>query len=149
MFGKEGTDQQAAISTILGNDCKFTGDVEAKGTIRIDGEFDGKIVSTDSVIVGTGGVVKGEVHAVHAMVSGTVEGNIFAKKKVELQSGSRLIGDVESISLVIEDGVFFEGKSKMRKEGETFTQKPKVFHRAEEKKEDSAFKAKEKEKVKE
>jgi cytoskeletal protein CcmA (bactofilin family) len=149
MFGKEGTDQQAAISTILGNDCKFTGDVEAKGTIRIDGEFDGKIISTDSVIVGNSGIVKGELHASHAMVSGTVEGNIFAKKKVELQSGSRLIGDVESMSLVIEDGVFFEGKSKMRKEGEAFVQKPKVFHAAEEKKdEQSAFKAKEKEKVK-
>ena len=149
MFGKEGTDQQAAISTILGNDCKFTGDVDAKGTIRIDGEFDGKIVSTDSVIVGNSGVVKGEVHAAHAMVSGTVEGNIFAKKKVELQSGSRLIGDVESMSLVIEDGVFFEGKSKMRKEGEAFVQKPKVFHSAEQKKEEAESGFKPKEKVKE
>jgi len=149
MFGKEGTDQQAAISTILGNDCKFTGDVEAKGTIRIDGEFDGKIVSTDSVIVGTSGVVKGELHAAHAMVSGTVEGNIFAKKKVELQAGSRLIGDVESMSLVIEDGVFFEGKSKMRKEGEAFVQKPKVFHSAEQKKQEEAPGFKPKEKVKE
>jgi cytoskeletal protein CcmA (bactofilin family) len=145
MFGKEGTDQQAAISTILGNDCKFTGDVDAKGTIRIDGEFDGKIVSSDSVIVGNSGIVKGEVHATQAMISGTVEGNIFAKKKVELQSGSRLIGDVESMSLVIEDGVFFEGKSKMRKEGEAFIQKPKVFHAVEEKKEEhSGFKVKEK-----
>jgi cytoskeletal protein CcmA (bactofilin family) len=150
MFGKEGTDQQAAISTILGNDCKFTGDVDAKGTIRIDGEFDGKIMSTDSVIVGTSGVVKGELHASHAVVSGTVEGNIFAKKKVELQAGSRLIGDVESMSLVIEDGVFFEGKSKMRKEGEAFIQKPKVFQPSEAKKEEhSGFKPKEKEKVKE
>lgn len=149
MFGKEGAEQQAAISTILGSDCKFTGDVDAKGTIRIDGEFDGKILSTDSVIVGKSGIVKGEVHASHAMVSGTVEGNIFAKKKVELQSGSRLIGDVESMSLVIEDGVFFEGKSKMRKEGEAFVQKPKVFHSVEEKKvETPGFKPKEKEKEK-
>jgi cytoskeletal protein CcmA (bactofilin family) len=150
MFGKEGADQQAAVSTILGNDCKFTGDVDAKGTIRIDGEFDGKIVSSDSVIVGSSGIVKGELHASHAMISGTVEGNIFAKKKVELKAGSRLIGDVESMSLVIEDGVFFEGKSKMRKEGEAFIQqKPKVFHTIEEKKDEHAeFRAKEKEKVK-
>jgi cytoskeletal protein CcmA (bactofilin family) len=150
MFGKEGTEQQAAVSTILGNDCKFTGDVEAKGTIRVDGEFDGKIVSSDSVVVGNGGVVKGEMHTNHAMVSGTVEGNIFAKKKVELKSGSRLIGDVESMSLVIEDGVFFEGKSKMRKEGEAFVQKPRVFHNIEEKKsEQPDFKARDKEREKE
>lgn len=132
MFGKEGTDAQAPISSILGNDCKFTGDADAKGTIRVDGEFDGKISSADSVIVGKGGIVKGEIHAAHTVVSGTVEGNIFAKKKVELESGSRLIGDVESMSLVIEDGVFFEGRSKMRKEGEGFVQKPRIVKAVEE-----------------
>lgn len=132
MFGKEGHDQQAAISSILGSDCKFTGDVDAKGTIRIDGEFEGKIVSSDSVIVGKGGTVRGEIQAAHTVVSGTVEGNIYAKRKVELESGCRLIGDVESMSLVIEDGVFFEGKSKMRKEGEAFIEKPRVFQSVEE-----------------
>jgi len=72
MFGKEGAEQQAAVSSILGNGCKFTGDVDAKGTIRVDGEFDGKIVSTDSVVVGKGGIVKGEIHASHAAVSGSI-----------------------------------------------------------------------------
>jgi cytoskeletal protein CcmA (bactofilin family) len=128
MFGKEATEAQAAISTILGHDCKFTGDIDAKGSVRVDGEFDGKILSSDSVIVGKGGVVKGEIHAGHAVVSGTVEGNVFAKKKVELEAGARLIGDVESVSLVIEDGVFFEGRSKMRKEGDAFAPRPKIVN---------------------
>lgn len=136
MFGKEGVDQQGAVSSILSGEVKFVGDLDAKGSIRIDGEFEGKIVSSDSVIVGRGGTVKGEIHAVHTVVSGTMEGNIFAKKKVELESGSRLIGDVESMSLVIEDGVFFEGRSKMRKEGESFPEKPRIVKRAEEKKEE-------------
>ena len=140
MFGKEGVDQQGAVSSILSSEVKFVGDLDAKGSIRIDGEFEGKIMSTDAVIVGRGGTVKGEVHAVHAVVSGTMEGNIFAKKKVELESGSRLIGDVESMSLVIEDGVFFEGRSKMRKEGEGFADKPKIVKRAEEKREEASVK---------
>jgi cytoskeletal protein CcmA (bactofilin family) len=126
MFGKETTEAQAAISTILGHDCKFTGDIDAKGSVRVDGEFEGKILSSDSVIVGKGGNVKGEINASHAVVSGTVEGNVFAKKKVELEAGARLIGDVESVSLVIEDGVFFEGRSKMRKEGDGFAARPKI-----------------------
>lgn len=128
MFGKETTEAQGAISTILGHDCKFTGDIDTKGSIRVDGDFEGKITSSDSVIVGKGGMVKGEIHAAHAVVSGNVEGNVFAKKKVELESGARLIGDVESVSLVIEDGVFFEGRSKMKKEGEGFIPpKPKII----------------------
>jgi cytoskeletal protein CcmA (bactofilin family) len=127
MFGKEGGEQQAAISSILGSGCKFTGDVDAKGSIRVDGEFEGKIMASDSVLVGKGGVVKGEIHSSHAAVSGTVEGNIFAKRKVELESGSRLIGDVESMSLIIEDGVFFEGRSKMKKEAEGYTPKPTLL----------------------
>jgi cytoskeletal protein CcmA (bactofilin family) len=140
MFGKEGTDQQGAVSSILSSEVKFTGDLDAKGSIRIDGEFEGKINSTDTVIVGRGGSVKGEIHAVHAVVSGTLEGNIFANKKVELESGSRLIGDVESMSLVIQDGVFFEGRSKMRKDGEAFSAKPKITRRPEESKEGAAVK---------
>ena len=59
MFGKEGTTEaQGAISTILGHDCKFTGDIDAKGSVRIDGDFEGKMISSDSVIVGKGGMVR-------------------------------------------------------------------------------------------
>lgn len=134
MFGKEAGDAQGTVSSILGENCKFTGDVEAKGTLRIDGVLDGKIEASDTVIVGKGGTVKGEIHAAHAVVSGTVEGNVFAKRKIELESGSRLIGDVESVSLVIEDGVFFEGSSKMRKESDAYSQKPKIVKQPEEEK---------------
>jgi cytoskeletal protein CcmA (bactofilin family) len=134
MFGKEAGDSQGTVSSILGENCKFTGDVEAKGTLRIDGVLDGKIEASDTVIVGKGGTVKGEIHAAHAVVSGTVEGNVYAKRKIELESGSKLIGDVESVSLVIEDGVFFEGSSKMRKESDTYTAKPKIVKQPEEEK---------------
>lgn len=134
MFGKEAGDAQGTVSSILGENCKFTGDVEARGTLRIDGVLDGKIEASDTVIVGKGGTVKGEIHAAHAVVSGTVEGNIFAKRKIELESGSKVIGDVESISLVIEDGVFFEGTSKMRKESDAYTPKPKIVKQPEEEK---------------
>jgi cytoskeletal protein CcmA (bactofilin family) len=128
MFGKEATEAQGTINTILGHDCKFTGNIDAKGSVRIDGDFEGKVVSSDSVIVGKGGMVRGEIHAAHAVVSGNVEGNVFAKKKVELEGGARLIGDVESVSLVIEDGVFFEGRSKMKRDGEGFAPpKPKII----------------------
>ncbi len=139
MFGKEGT-EQGAVSSILGSGCKFVGDVDAKGTIRVDGEFEGKIVSTDSVIVGKGGIVRGEIHTNHATISGTVEGNIFAKRKVELESGSKLIGDVESMSLVIEDGVFFEGKSKMLKEAQGYTPPKPKFQKAPEPKQEAPAK---------
>ncbi len=134
MFGKEAGDAQGTVSSILGENCKFTGDVEARGTLRIDGVLDGKIEASDTVIVGKGGTVKGEIHAAHAVVSGTVEGNIFAKRKIELESGSKVIGDVESISLVIEDGVFFEGSSKMKKESDAYTPKPKIVKQPEEEK---------------
>lgn len=134
MFGKEAGDAQGTVSSILGENCKFTGDVEARGTLRIDGVLDGKIEASDTVIVGKGGTVKGEIHAAHAVVSGTVEGNIFAKRKIELESGSKVIGDVESISLVIEDGVFFEGSSKMKKESDGYTPKPKIVKQPEEEK---------------
>jgi cytoskeletal protein CcmA (bactofilin family) len=57
MFGKEATETQGTINTILGHDCNFTGNNEAKGSVRIDGDFEGKVTSSDSVIVGKCGMV--------------------------------------------------------------------------------------------
>jgi cytoskeletal protein CcmA (bactofilin family) len=116
MFGKEGEGMiaEGKMNSIIGKGCTIKGTIDVQeGTLRIDGEFEGTVNCPDTLIVGKGGKVKAEVKVKSAVVGGTVIGNIDAKEKIELQAGSRLEGDIKTVRLVIDEGVFFEGACKM------------------------------------
>jgi cytoskeletal protein CcmA (bactofilin family) len=115
MFGKEAesTTGQGSLNSILGQGCKVKGDIELKGTIRIDGEFDGSIDCPETIIIGKSGVVKADLTVKNAIIGGKVVGNIQATNKIELQTGSHVQGDIATTRLVIDEGVFFEGNCKM------------------------------------
>jgi cytoskeletal protein CcmA (bactofilin family) len=121
MFGKEAetTTGQGSLNSILGQGCKVKGDIELKGTIRVDGEFEGKIDCPDTLIVGKSGVVKANVNVKNAVIGGKIIGNISATNKIELQTGSHVEGDIATTRLVIDEGVFFEGNCKMGSSGTT------------------------------
>ena len=123
MFSKEmeTTTGQGSLNSILGQGCKFKGEIELKGTIRVDGEFEGKVKCPDTLIIGKSGVVKADVNVKNAIIGGKLIGNITATNKIELQTGSHVQGDIETVRLVIDEGVFFEGNCRM---GESTRQKP-------------------------
>ncbi len=91
MFTKEveSTTGQGSLNTILGQGCKFKGEIQLKGTIRVDGEFEGKVECPDTLIIGKSGVVKANVEVKNAIIGGKLVGNIKATNKIELQTGSR------------------------------------------------------------
>lgn len=116
MFGKDAdtiSGGEGSLNSILGPGCKVKGTIETKGTIRIDGEFEGGIDCPDTLIIGKSGVVKADVQVKNAVIGGKVVGNIEATNKIELQTGSHVEGDISTARLVIDEGVFFEGACKM------------------------------------
>jgi cytoskeletal protein CcmA (bactofilin family) len=115
MFGKEPetTTGQGSLNSILGQGCKVKGEIELKGTIRIDGDFEGKLDCPDTLIIGKSGVVKADVNVKNAIIGGKIVGNISATNKIELQTGSHVEGDIATTRLVIDEGVFFEGNCRM------------------------------------
>jgi len=126
MFSKEAetTTGHGSLNTILGQGSKFKGEVELKGTIRVDGEFDGKIDGPDTLIIGKSGVVKANVVVKNAIIGGKLQGNIVASNKIELQTGSHVQGDIETVRLVIDEGVFFEGNCRMGASSKPKQQQP-------------------------
>jgi len=138
MFGKEAetTTGQGSLNSILGQGCKVKGEIELKGTIRVDGEFDGKIQCPDTLIVGKSGVVKADVNVKNAVIGGKIIGNINATNKIELQTGSHVEGDIATTRLVIDEGVFFEGNCKMGSgQSVSSAQTEKSWSKSEDKKE--------------
>ena len=116
MFGKEGdaiTGGEGNLNSILGPGCKVKGNIDLKGTLRIDGDFDGEINCPETLIIGKSGVVKADVKVKNAVIGGKLIGNVAATNKIELQTGSHVEGDISTARLVIDEGVFFEGACKM------------------------------------
>lgn len=119
IFKKEEGAVSAAVTgvnSILGDGSSFKGNIRVDGSLRVDGEFEGNLTVTESLIVGKTGNVKAEVEVGEAVVAGHVTGSIRASERVELQTGSRMEGDVFTQSFMIEDGVFFRGSCHMGKE---------------------------------
>ncbi len=108
------------MNTILGKDTTFTGTVEVKGGLRIDGVVKGKIISSDEVTIGSTGMVEAQIEANSVVVAGRLLGDIVASDRIELQANSDVEGDLRSKSLVIEQGAVFCGGCQM-KEGQRTT----------------------------
>ena len=100
------------INTLLGKGTTFEGKLTFEGTVRIDGKFNGTIVTNDVLVVGEGAKVDAEISCGTVVVEGEVNGNIVASAAVELRPTSRLHGDVETLSLSVDRGAVFEGASR-------------------------------------
>jgi cytoskeletal protein CcmA (bactofilin family) len=96
--------------TQIGADLTIVGNLISKGEVHIDGDLQGDL-HAGNVVIGesariTGGIVADEV-VVRGMVQGSIRG-----KRVVLQSSSKVEGDIFHSQLAIEQGAFFEGKSR-------------------------------------
>jgi cytoskeletal protein CcmA (bactofilin family) len=100
---------------ILGKGSRFEGKLGFDGTVRIDGEFKGDIVSDGKLVVGDNAHIDGNVSVGVAVVSGTLTGTLKAKTLVELKPHARVHGEITTASLVIERGAQFDGTVKMTK----------------------------------
>ena len=105
--------KQEGIMNILGGGTKFKGTIHVTGNLRIDGEFDGNMNISETLIIGKTGKVKGEVKTKNSIIGGYVNGNLQADEKVELQASAKFEGDLICKKLIIEEGVLFDGNCKM------------------------------------
>ena len=99
--------------TFLGKGTRLEGKLKFEGTIRVDGRFAGEIVSDGNLVVGQGGYVEADIRVGYVTISGEVHGNILATEKVEIQAPGKVFGDIKAPSVVIGDGVVFEGRTEM------------------------------------
>jgi cytoskeletal protein CcmA (bactofilin family) len=99
-----------AGSSVIGADLVITGNLEAKGEVQIDGEVQGDI-RAGRIVIGEQAHVVGALIANEIVVRGNVQGSIRGNQ-VTFQAASRVEGDVFHKSLAIEQGAFFEGKSR-------------------------------------
>jgi cytoskeletal protein CcmA (bactofilin family) len=105
------------LNALLGKGSSFEGKLLFEGSVRIDGKFTGEIVSTDTLIIGEGADVKGDIQVGSLVVVGDYNGNAKASKGIELRAPAKVRGTLITASIVIERGVFFDGTCKMDSSG--------------------------------
>lgn len=103
----------SAVSGVIEQGCEFEGKLCFQGTVRIGGTFRGEIFTPDTLIIGEGARVQGQIEAGTVIISGEVNGSIRAKRRVEIHRPAIFRGDITTPSLSVDEGVIFEGSSKM------------------------------------
>jgi cytoskeletal protein CcmA (bactofilin family) len=106
---KEGT-----LSGYVGNGTSLTGEASFRGMLRIDGHLTGRVTSTDgTLLVGTNGQVDADIEVAVATINGTVNGDITATERLEMGRAAHVKGNIQTPSLMIEQGAIFEGSCRM------------------------------------
>jgi cytoskeletal protein CcmA (bactofilin family) len=107
--------EPSRVETIIGPGATIKGEINTRGTVRVDGNVEGKVNADGSVIVGEKGVINAEVTAGLVVIGGTVHGKVNGRDKVEILSTGRLHGDVSTkpARFVVAEGVIFEGRCSM------------------------------------
>ncbi len=99
------------INSIIGDDTQIKGEIITKGSIRMGGEFEGKIQAYGDILVGEGSRVTGTISGAKIIVSGDVNGNIFASGGLEITKKGKVVGDIVSDKLVVDEGAVYKGKA--------------------------------------
>lgn len=107
--------------SIIGSDLKLVGNAFSDGEVQVDGKIEGDIKCA-SLVVGDNAEITGGVVAEDVVVRGKVNGSIRGLR-VTLQSSSHVEGDIHHQSLAIEQGAFFEGKSRREEDPVSSTAK--------------------------
>lgn len=116
MFGsnKKLVNGVGQMETVIGKDTMFKGNISSKGTIRIDGQFEGDISTIGNIMVGDNAIITAQLTALNATIAGTVYGNVDVSEKLELLPSARMYGDIKVGVVTISEGATFKGSCEMR-----------------------------------
>jgi len=112
-FGSNDDKGVGHMETLIGPDAVLKGTFTAKGSVRIDGEIHGNISCEEGVVVGSKGLVRGHITAKSVVLGGRVKGNVTASRRLEVERGAVIEGDLSTPLLLVEEGASFEGNCHM------------------------------------
>jgi cytoskeletal protein CcmA (bactofilin family) len=109
-------DADSRNTATIGKAVKVIGQIFTKEDLNVDGDIEGTIESADNkVTIGTTGRVQASVKAREVVIFGQVQGNVEAADKVDIRREAKLVGDITTARISIEDGALFKGSIDIRK----------------------------------
>jgi len=97
--------------TLIGRTMTIRGRLSSQENILLNGEIEGDLeIPAHRLTVGLAGRIRGDVLAAEVVAMGTVEGNVDARQRFAIHAGARMIGNIRTPSVTIEEGAFFKGR---------------------------------------
>jgi cytoskeletal protein CcmA (bactofilin family) len=106
--------KQSDMEVIVGPESGIKGEITSKGTVRVDGTFDGNVVA-ECVIIGETGAICGDIVVKTCIIGGKLTGNVRASEGVEVRHRGEICGDIYAQRLVMAEGAKFDGHSYMQR----------------------------------
>ena len=103
------------LTDFIDEGSEIDGTYSFTGTAMINGKLRGEINSRGTLIVGDKARITATIRAATVIIRGEVVGNVIATERVELSGTASLYGDIEAPTVVVAEGVVFEGQCRMTK----------------------------------
>lgn len=112
--------KEGRLSGYVGSGTTLTGETSFQSMLRIDGHLTGRVASeTGTLIIGGSGQVDANIAVAAAVINGIVNGDIIATEKIQLGRTARVVGNIQTPRLVLEEGALLEGNCSMLKAKES------------------------------
>jgi cytoskeletal protein CcmA (bactofilin family) len=97
-------------SATIGKAVKIIGQIFSKEDLYVDGDVEGTIECQDNKLtIGPNGKLQAAVRAREVIVLGQIKGNVESTDRIDIRKDARLVGDIKTARIVIEDGAYFKG----------------------------------------
>jgi cytoskeletal protein CcmA (bactofilin family) len=97
-------------SATIGKAVKINGQIHSKEDLFVDGDVEGVLEAPEhKLTIGQHGIVHATIKAREVVALGTIQGNVEATDKIEIRKEAKLVGDIRTARIIIEDGAYFKG----------------------------------------
>src|SRR5947209_10556040 len=97
-------------SATLGKNVTVKGQIFAREDLTIDGEVEGTVECHEHrLTIGPNARVQAGLKAREIIIQGSIQGNVDATDKIDIKKEAKLVGDIKTSRIVIEDGAYFKG----------------------------------------
>ena len=111
-MSKNNSNSQSIVN-IIGSDTVIDGSISSESDVRVDGHVKGTLITKSKVVIGTSGLIEGDVACNNADVSGKVEGKMTVMELLKLNGSAVIEGDIITNKLIVEAGAQFNGSCRM------------------------------------
>lgn len=118
LFTRRGSNRPHTITgySLVDEHLSVQGDLDTAGTVRVDGHVEGHFHRAAVLIVGTSGVVAGDVQAGEVVVAGHIDGSVIASSRVEIHATGVVHGDIVCAAMMLQEGGMIEGHVRVQQE---------------------------------
>ena len=97
-------------SASIGKAVKINGQIFSKEDLYVDGDVEGTIeLAENKLTIGPSGRVQAGIKAREVVVLGQIQGNVEAMDRLDIRKDAKLVGDIKTARIIIEDGAYFKG----------------------------------------